>query len=68
MKRPLFESEHYDSTVDNVNDPSIYVIYDKAQCYPQHLILYSPAQVKNVKVPPWMIKTKLSHVSGNTGC
>ncbi len=43
---PGSQFELYDSTVNDVNNPSIYVIYDKSQCYPQHLILYSPAQAQ----------------------
>ena len=31
----------YDSTVDNVMDPRIYVIFDSSQCYPEYLIHYS---------------------------
>ncbi len=30
----------YDSTVDNVINPAIYVVYDKQQCYPEYLIEY----------------------------
>lgn len=30
----------YDSCVDNVHNPSIYVIFDTAQCYPEYTIEY----------------------------
>ncbi len=30
----------YDSTVDNIANPGIYVVYDKQQCYPEYLIEY----------------------------
>ncbi len=46
---PGSQFELYDSTVNDVSKPSIYVVYDKTQCYPQHLILYSPAQVGQVR-------------------
>ena len=31
---------HYDSTVDNVRDPSIFVTYNDAQAYPEYLIKF----------------------------
>lgn len=30
----------YDSCVDNVHKPSIYVVFDKAQIYPEYLLQY----------------------------
>ena len=30
----------YDCTVDKLPDPTIYVIYDNTQCYPQFLVEY----------------------------
>lgn len=35
-----YKHELYDSTVDNVDDPQCYVIYDKEKCYPNYLIRY----------------------------
>ena len=34
----------YDSVVDNINNPSIYVIFADHQCYPEYLITFKPAQ------------------------
>lgn len=31
----------YDSCVDNESDPSIYVVFEKQQIYPEYLINYS---------------------------
>ena len=32
----------YNSCVDNVNNPSMFVIFDYSQCYPEYLIEYKP--------------------------
>ncbi len=32
--------KRYDSTVNNTNNPSIYVLYTPEKCYPSYLILY----------------------------
>ena len=37
-KRP--EGDLYDSCVNDTRDPSIYVIFDRDQCYPEFLIKY----------------------------
>ena len=34
------EGELYDSCVNNVSNPSIYVVFDGDQCYPELLIKY----------------------------
>ena len=34
----------YDSVVDNVNNPSIHVIFADHQCYPEYLITFKPAK------------------------
>lgn len=41
----------YDSCVNDVNDPRIYVIFDNAQCYPEYIIEYMNA-------PRWAIMTQ----------
>ena len=46
MKRPppishLYDSNLlYDSCVNNISKPSIYVIFERDQCYPEYLITY----------------------------
>ena len=45
MQRPpkkpgLKQHELFDSTVDDVNNPTIFVIYAMEKCYPSYLILY----------------------------
>ena len=34
-------SHDFNSCVDNVGDPSMFVIFDYSQCYPEYLIEYS---------------------------
>ena len=34
------QSKYFDTCVDNVQNPSIYVIFEKAQCYPEYIIEY----------------------------
>ena len=44
--RNALKNQLYDSTVDNVNDPSIFVTYHDAQAYPEYIVKfnnYSPA-------------------------
>ena len=41
---------HYDSTVDNPQDPSIFVTYHDAQAYPEYLIKFK--QDGNPPPPP----------------
>lgn len=36
----------YDSCVDNVASPSIFVVFEKNQIYPEYLIEYKKAQQK----------------------
>ncbi|KAH9502911.1 Protein mono-ADP-ribosyltransferase parp12 [Bulinus truncatus] len=40
---PKFESKDrmYDSCVDNTTTPTIYVLFDNAQCYPAYIITYA---------------------------
>ncbi|XP_045162858.2 uncharacterized protein LOC123527460 [Mercenaria mercenaria] len=38
--KPGSDHELYDSCVDNINDPSIFIIFDKNQYYPEYLIQY----------------------------
>jgi poly [ADP-ribose] polymerase 10/14/15 len=35
------DNELFDSTVDNVRDPSIFVIYQDAQAYPEYLVAFT---------------------------
>ncbi len=37
---PGNDHELYDSTVNDVANPSIYVSYDREKCYPTYLIMY----------------------------
>ncbi len=64
---PGSQFELYDSTVNDVSKPSIYVVYDKAQCYPQHLILYSPAQVGQVKKTMSGVQSQPASVGASSG-
>ena len=45
LKRPPPLSRNnldlYDSCVDDVNNPSIYVVFERDQCYPRYLISYT---------------------------
>ena len=43
--RNALKNQLYDSTVDNVNDPSIFVTYHDAQAYPEYLIKFSQTNV-----------------------
>lgn len=38
----------YDSCVDNMVDPKIYVIFDSAQCYPEYLIEYTSNSTSSI--------------------
>lgn len=44
-RRPPFkpgnDHELYDSCVNNVDDPTIYIVFEKSQCYPEFLIQYT---------------------------
>ena len=31
----------YDSCVDNVYDPKVFVVFDSSQCYPEYIIEYT---------------------------
>ena len=37
---PNNPSLHYDTTVDNPNDPSIFVTYYDSQAYPEYLVTF----------------------------
>ena len=39
-------SDLYDSCVDNTSNPTIFVVFDTDQFYPEYIIQYSPAQLK----------------------
>ena len=39
--RNVAKNQLYDSTVDNVRDPSIFVTYHDAQAYPEYMIKFS---------------------------
>ncbi|KAG8538000.1 hypothetical protein GDO81_023453 [Engystomops pustulosus] len=50
MKRPptrLFSSRFYDSCVDDATDPSIYVVFEKHQIYPEYLLEYEEQKQKS---------------------
>ncbi|XP_072000959.1 zinc finger CCCH-type antiviral protein 1-like isoform X2 [Engystomops pustulosus] len=50
MKRPptrLFSSRFYDSCVDDATDPSIYVVFEKLQIYPEYLLEYEEQKQKS---------------------
>ncbi|XP_071146124.1 uncharacterized protein [Mytilus edulis] len=36
----------YDSCVDDVQDPKIFVVFDRNQCYPDYLIMYTDKETK----------------------
>ncbi|CAG2244521.1 PARP7S [Mytilus edulis] len=36
----------YDSCVDDVQDPKIFVVFDRNQCYPDYLIMYTDRETK----------------------
>ena len=38
--KPGNELELFDSTVDNVNNPSLWVVYHDAQAYPEYLVSF----------------------------
>ncbi|CAC5392657.1 PARP7S [Mytilus coruscus] len=47
----------YDSCVDNVEDPQIVVVFDRNQCYPEYIIMYTdkePVKVEKPMVQPLM--------------
>jgi poly [ADP-ribose] polymerase 10/14/15 len=39
--KPSHPDQQYDSVVDNVNQPGIYVIFHDAQAYPEFLIKFT---------------------------
>ena len=39
----------YDSCVNDVMDPSIFVIFDSAQCYPEYLVTYTNSNSVNYR-------------------
>ncbi|XP_066524327.1 protein mono-ADP-ribosyltransferase PARP12-like isoform X2 [Hoplias malabaricus] len=53
------DSVFYDSCVNNINDPSIFVIFEKHQVYPEYLIQYSDKQVftPTVNQSPTLVAT-----------
>ncbi|XP_069618964.1 protein mono-ADP-ribosyltransferase PARP12-like isoform X2 [Ranitomeya imitator] len=42
--RPGSSSQYYDSCVDNTTDPSIFVVFEKHQIYPEYLLEYEEEQ------------------------
>lgn len=40
-KIPEHEHKLYDSCVDQVHDPKLFVVFDRNQCYPDYLIMYT---------------------------
>jgi len=38
--KPDRKLDLYDSCVDNESDPSIFVVFDRVQCYPEYMIVY----------------------------
>ncbi|XP_077123259.1 zinc finger CCCH-type antiviral protein 1-like isoform X1 [Ranitomeya variabilis] len=45
--RPGSSSQYYDSCVDNTTDPSIFVVFEKQQIYPEYLLEYEEEQKKS---------------------
>ena len=41
----------YDSCVDDVANPSIYVVFERQQIYPEYLLQYKTSSLKRVKPP-----------------
>lgn len=37
---PSTDGKHYDSTVDDVNEPNIFAVYSDVQAYPEYLIKF----------------------------
>lgn len=52
MKRPPLipnsELEIYDSCVNKLANPSIFVVFDRDQCYPKYLISYTKSNVPSI--------------------
>ena len=44
---PNQQHELYDSTVDDVENPKVHIIYDKEKCYPTYLIRYTDKEKFN---------------------
>ncbi|XP_069618955.1 protein mono-ADP-ribosyltransferase PARP12-like isoform X3 [Ranitomeya imitator] len=45
--RPGSSSQYYDSCVDNIFSPSIFVVFEKHQIYPEYLLEYEEEQKKS---------------------
>jgi poly [ADP-ribose] polymerase 7/11/12/13 len=41
-KKP--HSNLYDSCVNDIRNPSIFVVFDASQCYPEYLLEYDPIE------------------------
>ncbi|XP_052082745.1 uncharacterized protein LOC127720278 isoform X2 [Mytilus californianus] len=41
----------YDSCVDKVEDPQIFVVFDRNQCYPEYIIMYTDKEPVKVEKP-----------------
>jgi Poly(ADP-ribose) polymerase catalytic domain len=50
------DCELFDSTVDNIRDPSIFVIYQDAQAYPEYLVAFKSTVTSMLKSPPMRAK------------
>lgn len=46
----------FDSCVDKEDDPSIFVVFDRSQCYPEYLIMYTDNEVSSVN--PRLMETQ----------
>ncbi|XP_075198944.1 uncharacterized protein LOC142301806 [Anomaloglossus baeobatrachus] len=55
--RPGSSTRYYDSCVDNITDPSIFVVFEKHQIYPEYLLEYNKQE--NVHKPPLKVASLL---------
>jgi len=67
MKRPppisrFDENLLYDSCVNNTSTPSIYVIFERDQCYPEYLITYVHQQQQQIYDPYYQRRPQVYHV------
>uniref|UniRef100_A0AAY5EVD2 Poly [ADP-ribose] polymerase n=1 Tax=Electrophorus electricus TaxID=8005 RepID=A0AAY5EVD2_ELEEL len=72
LRPPLKDGEDsifYDSCVDDINNPSIFVIFEKHQVYPEYLIHYNDVHVTTVpaapkQLAPLLVSRHSPHMSG----
>ncbi len=69
LKRPPHRRGHllYDSCVDSVSNPSIFVIFHQDQAYPEYLIQYEDKEVAKVIMPgPTLVRPRPFRVPPTT--